>query len=97
MARQVVLRVGQLFGNCDDRTAGVADAVVADRSGEVVAPPDRFTGADDQQVCVSTEAHQDIADVSLGELERPQWDAAVVEYAMYSSPVRLGDIVLRHA
>ena len=63
-----------MFGNRDDRTAGVADAVVADRSGEVVAASDRFTGPDDQQVGVGTEAHQDIADVSLGELETTPWE-----------------------
>jgi hypothetical protein len=71
---------------------------VADRSSQVRAAADRFTGSDDQQVGIGAEAHQDVADVSLGELEyRPLLGAGVVEDPMYSSPVRLGDILLRHA
>ena len=69
MVRQVVLRVGPWFGNGDHGTAGVADAVVADRSGEVAAPTDRFPGSDDQQVSMGAKAHQDIAHVSLSEPE----------------------------
>jgi hypothetical protein len=65
----------------------VADAVVADRSGQVCPTSDWFPGSDDEQVGVGAEAHQNIADISLRELKhRPMGGAGVVEDAMYSSP-----------
>ena len=84
--------------NGDHWAGGVADAVMADGARQVGPRPDGFTGADDQQASMRAEAHQYIAYVSLGELEyRSRWGAGVVEDPMDSSPVRLGDILLRYA
>jgi hypothetical protein len=64
----------------------------------VWAAPDRFAGPYDEQVGVDAEAHQDLTHVTLGELEnRAVRRVHFVEYATHSSPVRLRDILLRHA
>jgi hypothetical protein len=58
-------------------------------------PSDWFAGPHNEHVGQGAEAHQDIADVSLGELEhRPGCRVGVVEDALYPSPVRLGDLLL---
>ena len=72
----------------------MADAVVANRSCQVGATADRLTGSDDQQFGIRAEAHQDITDVSLSELEpRPLRRVGAVEYTMHSSPVGFGDLL----